>query len=196
MVAKKPGDGRRKRGERTRFAVADALISLYEEGSLRPTAAMVAQRAGVSTRLVHHHFRDRETLLDAAANRQMARTAKYVEPVPLDQPLSSRLETFVRVRTRLLEAIGPIRRAAMAEAPFSQVIKQRLAAFRAAKREQVALAFGLELDGARSGDQLVALCAVASWSMWEELRANQGLSVARARRVMQASLATLLGSWQ
>ncbi len=195
-MSKAVPDGRLERGKRSRLAVADALIALYSEGVSRPTAAEVAERAGVSTRLVHHHFRDREELFRAAADRQRERTAKYVEPVALDQPFEGRLEAFVRVRTRLLEAITPIRRAALTEAPFSEVITRHLDAFRAAKREQVGLAFAPELDGKRSGDQFAAVCAAASWSTWEELRAHQGLSVARARRVMQASIETLLRGWQ
>ena len=36
----------------------------------------------------------------------------------------------------------------------------------------------------RRGDTAAALCAMASWSAWEALRAQQGLSVADARRVL------------
>ena len=51
-------DGRLARSARTRHAVVDALLDLLGEGDLRPTAARIAERAGVSLRIVFHHFED------------------------------------------------------------------------------------------------------------------------------------------
>ncbi len=58
-------DGRIARGERTRRKVAEALISLLEEGDTQPTAKLIAQRADVSLRLVFHHFEDMDALYRA-----------------------------------------------------------------------------------------------------------------------------------
>src|SRR5208282_909869 len=55
-------DGRLARSARTRHAVVDALLDLLGEGDLRPTAARIADRAGVSLRLVFHHFDDLEAI--------------------------------------------------------------------------------------------------------------------------------------
>ena len=57
-----PLDGRLARSARTRHAVVDALLDLLGEGDLRPTAARIAERAGVSldrksTRLNSSHRR-------------------------------------------------------------------------------------------------------------------------------------------
>lgn len=186
-------DGRVARAERSRRAVAEAVIELCAAGNSRPTAAQIASHAGVSLRLVHHHFRDREALFVAAADHQMARSAPLVDTVSPALPLHDRLDAFARSRARLLEAITPIRRAALTEALTSETVRRRLDAFRKIKRDQVAHVFAAELTS--GPDQLHAAATAASWSSWEELRAYQRLSVARARRVLRATLATILQRW-
>jgi AcrR family transcriptional regulator len=62
-------DGRATRAERTRIAVVDALLSLNEQGNLRPTAREIAAEAGVSLRSIYVHFDDVEALFIAAAIR-------------------------------------------------------------------------------------------------------------------------------
>ena len=62
-------DGRAARALRTRNRVVDALLDLVDEGDLRPSAADVARRAGVSLRSVFQHFDDLETLFRVAGER-------------------------------------------------------------------------------------------------------------------------------
>jgi AcrR family transcriptional regulator len=67
---------------RTRSAVIDALLALYEEGDLNPTAVRVAGRAGVALRTVYGHFADLESLYAEASERELARTLERVTTVP------------------------------------------------------------------------------------------------------------------
>jgi hypothetical protein len=63
------------------------------------------------------------------------------------------------------------------------------------QRDDVAAVFAGELAGleaAERGELTEALAAAVSPSTWEHLRASRGLSLARARAVMQRSLAALL----
>ncbi|NCV76101.1 TetR family transcriptional regulator, partial [bacterium] len=55
-------DGRVARSERTREAIAEALLELLEEGVLRPRAQEIAKRADVAVRTVFQHFDDMEGL--------------------------------------------------------------------------------------------------------------------------------------
>ena len=66
-------DGRTARAARNRQAVLDAVLALTEEGDLQPTARAVAERAGVATRSVFHHFTDLESMYADAAQTQMER---------------------------------------------------------------------------------------------------------------------------
>jgi len=106
-------DGRLARGERARGAIVDALLGLIDGGDLRPSAARIAARAGVSLRSVFQHFNDVESLFAAAASRQAERLAAHIGAVPDEGPLERRLGAFVRQRAKLLEAIAPVRRAAI-----------------------------------------------------------------------------------
>src|SRR5438477_2779518 len=85
-------DGRLLRSERARAAVVDALLALIEEGNLKPTAPQIAERAGVSLRLVFHHFRDLDDLFITAAERHISRVLPTVHPAPTTGPLPERLE--------------------------------------------------------------------------------------------------------
>ena len=74
-------DGRLARSARTRHAVVDALLDLLGEGDLRPTAARIAERAGVSLRLVFHHFDDVDAIYNELADRQAERVKPLTEPI-------------------------------------------------------------------------------------------------------------------
>src|SRR5215468_1968420 len=132
-------DGRLARGARARAAIVDALLALIEEGDLRPSAARIAERAGVSLRSVFQHFKDVESLFAAAADRQSERLAPLVARIPGDGPLARRLDAFVATRARLLDAIAPVRRAALLMEPFSREVRTRLGAFRRLKADEVRL---------------------------------------------------------
>ena len=112
-------DGRLARSVRARTAVVDALLDLIEEGDLRPTGPRIAERAGVSLRLVFHHFPDLETLFAAAAERQFERHYRALRPIPAAGPLAGRVAAFVHQRTRLLERITPGPPGSAAQEPFS-----------------------------------------------------------------------------
>ena len=195
VVAPHEMDGRIARGARARAAIVDALLGLIEAGELRPSAARIAERAGVSLRSVFQHFRDVESLFAAMADRQRERLAPLMDSVPGAGPLEKRLAAFVAARTRLLESIAPVRRAALLTEPFSRELGKRLGAFRRQKAEEVRRVFATELarrPPVARRRLLAALVAVSSWSTWQALRDHQGLSPAQARRVVHHMLGTLL----
>src|ERR1041384_7993999 len=97
------------RSERARAAVVDALLELFEQGDLRPTAERIAERAGVSLRLVFHHFTDLEALFAAAADRHLERVQPTLRTVAAEGPLEMRIQEFVAERARLYEKIAPVR---------------------------------------------------------------------------------------
>jgi TetR/AcrR family transcriptional regulator of autoinduction and epiphytic fitness len=190
-------DGRLARGERARGLVVEALLELVREGDLRPTAPRIAERARVSLRTVFHHFADLEAVFAAAADRQSENVRRLVVPIAGSGPRAARLDAFVQQRTRLLEAITPVRRAALLMEPFSKEIAARLADTRALGMTEVTRVFAPELDGrtpAARRELAAALHAASAFPTWETLRRHQGLPLPRARRVMRRMLAALLES--
>jgi AcrR family transcriptional regulator len=185
-------DGRTLRSLRTRTAVVDALLELIDEGEMRPTAPRIAERAGVSLRSVFQHFRDVEGLFAEATDRQLERIGALVRPLPTTGPLEDRLAAFVEQRVRIYEAVTPVRRAALAQEPFSEhavVARDRILAV---ARAELRRTFELELTD-QPPDLLEALDAAASWQVWEALRSHQGLDEDEARKVLARMLRALLG---
>jgi len=195
-AAQQGRDGRTVRAERTRQALVDAMLDLLYEGDLQPTAERIAERAGVSERSVFQHFADREALYQAVAMQQFERIMPTLRPVDLSRPLPDRIDAFVDQRSRLLEAVTPVRRAALLLEPSSEVVAGWLAKTRSAKASEVERIFRTELDALdepRRGAVLAALAAASAWTSWESLRAHQGISVDRARAAMREAVAALLG---
>lgn len=184
-------DGRTLRSLRTRTAVVDALLELIDEGDLRPPAPRIAERAGVSLRSVFQHFRDLEGLFSFATDRQLERIGALVRPLPTTGPLDERLDAFIDQRVTIYEAVTPVRRAALAQEPFSPHAVAARDRILAVARAELERTFAAELTGAPP-DHLEALDAAASWQVWEALRNHQGLDVDGARKVLRRLLHSLL----
>lgn len=188
-------DGRQARSQRTRAAVAEAMLDCFEEGILRPSAKQVAERAAVSTRAVFRHFDNMEALLEEAARLQIERVMRELPPVVTEGSLARRTEALVAHTARRNELIAPVRRAAILSEPFSRVIRDRLAWMRGVVRDQVRATFAAELDAlpeAVRRDRVAALRALLSFNHWEELRVHERLSATSASRVLQHAILTTL----
>jgi len=190
-------DGRQARSHRTRAAVAEAMLDCFEDGLLRPSAKQVAERAGVSTRAVFRHFDNMETLLEQAAELQIARVENRLPPIATEGSLDRRIDALVLHSVRRNEITSPVRRAALLSEPFSPVIRSRQGWQRATARKQVRRAFAFELGAlseAERSDRIVALRALLAASYWDELRRYDRLSVAAATRVLRDAVQRLLQS--
>src|SRR4051812_31352998 len=122
------------------------MRSLHQDGDLRPTAARVAERAGVSLRTVWQHFADLETLLVEAGRRDFEIALSYVSPIEQDQPLHGRVQQLVEQRSRLFEALAPVWRAARLQEPFSRQIQRNRDRLVEVGRAQLERVFAAELD--------------------------------------------------
>lgn len=191
-------DGRRARAARTREAIVVSALALIDAGELRPTAATIAARAGLSVRSVFQHFTDLEDLFVAVADRHVDRIASLYTGAVYEGDLASRIDAFVDHRARLYEAIAPIRRAAILQEPFSPVIASRLELARTLHRLDLERAFGDELRGTASGDDSLreALSAVTGFVVWDEMRRRSALDVPAACAAMRRAVTGLLAPAQ
>lgn len=195
-------DGRRLRAERNRTAVVEAILDLILAGDMQPSAATVAERAGVSLRSVFRHFEDLDQLLLAAVARHRERTARlWAAPTPASGSQSDRVAALVHQRCRYHEETLPVRRAAEFKATTSAVLRDQLAIGTAFMRHQVGELFEPELaavadshGAAARRDLLDGLDVGASWETWSRLRLRQGRSADRAARVVSRILTALLTS--
>jgi AcrR family transcriptional regulator len=192
---RKQRDGRTVRAERTRRALVDALLALLNEGRLRPTAAEIAERAGVSERSVFQHFPDREALLEAVAREQYERVMPTIRPVDASLSLPARIDEFVAQRAALYERASGVRRAALLMEPESDVVAGWLTTVRRAGAAEVERVFRREIEATPADEReplRAALVAACAWGTFEALRFHQGLSVGRTRGALRTMVARLL----
>jgi AcrR family transcriptional regulator len=184
-------DGRVLRGERTRTAIVEALLQLLEQGETRPTARMIAARAGVSVRSIFQHFDDLEGLYGDLVTVQAARVQPLVDALSDSGDVEARIDDIVRQRSELFEAIAPMRHAVGTRARHSAVLARRIRELSETLHRQVGDQFSHELAG-QGADLTLALDVICSFESWDRLREHHGLDVAGAAEVLRSSLRRLL----
>lgn len=192
-------DGRRLRAARNRDAVVAAVLSIIREqgGGPIPGAAEVADRAGVSERTVFRHFADLDSLFLAAASQQRPVLAGYLAQRPDMKELEKRIASVVRLRSRMFEEIGPIRRVAMRFAERHGSVARIVNEANRAGRQQLAEVFAPELAQAGRAKSLVLdqLEIATSWGTWETVRLELQGGPEKARKLMSTMMTTLLASY-
>ncbi|HVC14217.1 MAG TPA: TetR/AcrR family transcriptional regulator [Acidimicrobiales bacterium] len=190
------GETPKERGEQTRARIADALLGLIAERELPPTAKEVAAVAGVSVRLVFHHFEDMDALYGVVAQLQIQRHWVSVRPIAGDLPLDERISRTVAQRAKLFDTVSPVRRKAVSLASRHPDIAEGLELSNSMLRAWIEETFATELRAASRGrrELLAGLDAAGSWETWERLRNVQGLPAAAARRVVGRTMQALLAA--
>jgi AcrR family transcriptional regulator len=189
-------DGRLARGRRTRRNVADALMALLREGDPDPTAKAVAARAGVSLRLVFHHFADMDDLYHFVAALQLRQLWSGLPRPDADLSLAARVDRTVAHRAVLFEEASPVRHALARRATSSPAVAQALAAADALLLESLRATFAPELRAlgpVGRNEYLCALDGASSWELWGRLRSGPdgGVGAQVARRIMTRMLTVL-----
>ncbi|MBV9484493.1 MAG: TetR/AcrR family transcriptional regulator [Frankiaceae bacterium] len=190
-------DGRLARSARTRLAIVDAMRALNHAGDLRPTAARVAERAGVSLRTVWQHFDDFESLLLEAGQRDFEIVMRHVTPIDPSLPLEDRIDALIEQRARTFADLAPVWRAARLQEPFSVEIRRSRDRLVRAARDQLQRVFATELARLPDVDHvrtLDALTLVTNWSAWEATRTELGLSPEQAAATIRVLLRELLAA--
>jgi AcrR family transcriptional regulator len=187
-------DGRVARGQRTRRNVAEALMELLRAGETDPTAKTVARRAGVSLRLVFHHFADMDDLYQFVATLLLRRQWADMPQLSTRLTLATRIERTVAHRAALFEETSEIRRALVCRAPHSPAVREAFAAADNLFLQDLQATFAAELDALATSvraEYIGAMETGTSWEAWDRLRTTSGVPVRGARRVMALMLEKL-----
>jgi len=184
-------DGRVARGARTRYSIVEATIDLIESGNPRPTSRQVAAAAGVSVRLVFHHFDDVEMLYLDAVELQSSRTRSLIGIIPPHGPVGLRVAAICHQRRQLFEAIAPVLTAALARTGNRYDL---LADRRALLRHQLVVGLRPEIlsRGPSAPVLLESLDVAAGWQSWTSLRVEARRSADEAEQVMAYTIIGLL----
>lgn len=193
-------DGRHERSRRTRKAILGALLDLIDEGNLEPTAAEIAERAGIAVRSIRQHFTSREALFLAASEAHAQRIAPPSDGVDPTLPLAERIAAFAEVRGRELEATARVRRAASAHGGMertkagerSAIVRATDSTWRRRRREVLDL-FQREIEAPGAAPHLAdALDLATHGRTWDTMRETLALSRTEATALLRTHLAALL----
>jgi AcrR family transcriptional regulator len=187
-------DRRAARGSRTRTFLLDATIELIDGGNPSPRARQVAAHAGVSDRLVFHHFTDLDQLFTQAVERRASQFSALTSVIPAHGPAEVRIRVIARQRRRLFEALGPVLRAAYARLPATAALTKVLVHQRGLLRHQLEVVLRPEIAAraAQAPEALETLHVITGWHCWSSLRFESGHSPDRAEQITVFTLDRVL----
>ena len=167
-------DGRRERSLASRRKILEAMVDLVAAGNPDPSAAAVADKAGVGLRSVFRHFQDKESILREIDDR-LATVYRPILTAPYQsEDWQGRLDELIERRCAVNEAVVVFR--------LSGVLARYRSAFVVEKaRELHANEKGLLDDilpdqfqtGTRDG---LSIMVATSFDTWRFLRQDEGLS--------------------
>ncbi|UKK85829.1 TetR/AcrR family transcriptional regulator [Sphingopyxis sp. BSN-002] len=175
-------DGRRERSRSSHKRIVEAMMALIEGGDLMPSAARVAEEAGVGLRTVFRHFDDMDSLYREISQIIGERIWPVVTAPYPDNDWRANLRDLTRRRVRVFETMLPYRLAANIKRYQSPYLLGQYAQVVTMERELVLRL----LPGEVNGDLyfVEALCAALSFQNWRAIRQDQGLSVEDASAVV------------
>ncbi len=186
-------DGRRERSRSSRAKIVQAMFDLVARGDVAPSAARVADHAGVGLRTVFRHFDDMDSLYREMSERIEAQVRPLVTMPFTGATWRERLLELTERRAQVFEAILPHRISANLKRYQSAFLMQdyvRLLKFERRRVEAL-------LPPAILADKIVleSLHVALSFQSWRLLRHDQGLHPKQAakvtRHLVEAVLAQL-----
>jgi len=183
-------DGRRERSRSSRARIVAAMLDLIDRGDLSPSAARVAEEAGVGLRTVFRQFDDMDTLY-----REMSETiAERVMPIVFAPYAGKDWRADVRDlaarRARVFETMLPFRLAANIKRYQSPFLMGQYGQVVALERDLLFRLLPDTMIADRVGRE--ALCVALSFQTWRALRHDQGLLVDEAGAVVAQMVEALI----
>lgn len=195
--------GTTERGRDSQRRIADALVELVVGGDPAPTARAIAERAGVSLRLVFHHFESLEDVYRLAVVRLTVQHVDTLVPVEARRPLAERIDQTVRRWARVYEEVGSMWRAANSLGATMPSLPPALALGDAVLAEHLRETFASEIEtstsaagatGSAPEEVFQLLYAVLSFEAWDRLRRVQALTTSGVRRALVFAVTALLSA--
>ena len=191
-------DGRHRRAQANREAIVEALVSLYADGYVDPSAAEIAERAGVSERSLFRHFDDIDDLCHTAFvvqwKRLADRTRLLVAPTA---STDEKIAAVVEQRVGLYLDMMNVMRITRMHAVRNDTVLRHVQSSRKELRKQIERLFASEcevLPTEKAKSLLLTINAVLSFEHVEQLRVDQGMPTSRIVSSLRAALSSLFGN--
>ena len=183
-------DGRKHRSQKSQARIVNAMLELVAQGNLEPSADQIADIAKVGRRSVFRHFKDMDTLYREMTN-SIAMTMGSIVLQPFQAAdWAGRVLELVDRRAVGFEKMKPFLLAGQVHRHRSPYLKASHAQFVQMLR-QILLGL-LPKEIARNADLVDALDMLLSFETWSRLRDDQGLGIAKAKRVLKGAIQSLL----
>ncbi|WP_084398707.1 TetR/AcrR family transcriptional regulator [Henriciella aquimarina] len=192
VVASNPPDrdGRKARSERSRLQIVDALFALIQDGEMEPSAASVAEQAGVGLRTVFRHFEDMDGLYREMTERLEAEILPIVMTPWQSSEWHDRLRELVARRAGIYERILPLKVASNLRRFSSPHLMNAYRRFLTMERAGL---MGILPDDIKADETLLgALEMLTGFQAWRRMRQDQELSAEAAEAVILRTVEALL----
>ena len=184
-------DGRKHRSQKSQARIVNAMLELVAQGNREPSADQIADIAKVGRRSVFRHFNDMDTLYREMTD-SIARSMGSIVLQPFQAAdWEGRILELVDRRAVGFEKMKPFLLAGQVHRHRSPFLKASHAQFVQTLRQILLGLFPKEI--ARNADLVEALDMLLSFETWSRLRHDQGLSIARSKRVLKQAIRSILG---
>jgi AcrR family transcriptional regulator len=185
-------DGRKRRSERSREQIIEAMFELVSGGELDPGAARIAEVANVSLRTVFRHFEEVDGLYLEMNRRVKAEVMPIVQAPFQSSNWRDMVLELVERRSEVFERVLPFRVCGSIRRFRSEFLMQGHQDFVAMER---AILDSVLPEEVRTDVVLEAgFDAVLGFDTWRRLRQDRGLSVQDARATMRKLVDALLAA--
>lgn len=179
-------DGRRERSRSSRSRIVAALLDLVGKGDVSPSAARVAEVAGVGLRSVFRHFEDMDALYREMGEVVEARVLPLILQVPAGATWKAKMLDLAERRAKVFETIMPYRISGNLrrfESPYLMQDYRRML-----RLEGETVEAHLPPSVKADGDGARGLNVILSFQTWRLLRHDQELPVDEAHAVVRRLL--------
>lgn len=188
-------DGRHRRARANREAIVEALVSLYADGHVDPSAAAIAERAGVSERSLFRHFDDIDDLCHTAFVVQWKRLADRTRlSVSATSSTDEKIDALVEQIVGLYLDMMNVMRITRMHAVRNDTVLRHVQSSRKELRKQIERLFAPECEHATSNNAKILLLtanALLSFEHVEQLRVDQGMPTSRIICSLRSALSLL-----
>jgi AcrR family transcriptional regulator len=174
-------DGRRERSRASRRRIVEAMMELMASGDLNPSAARVAEEAGIGLRTVFRHFDDMDALYAEISETIAGRVMPIATAPYATDDWRANVRELAKRRVRVFEVMLPFRLSANIKRYQSPFLMGQYARVVTLERDLLLRLLPAPVLARRI--MVEALCAALSFQTWRALRHDQSLSVEDASAV-------------
>ncbi len=185
-------DGRRERSRSSRARIVAAMLELIAKGDFSPSAARVAEVAGVGLRSVFRHFEDMDALFREISDTIEDRVLPIINQPPKGDTWQERLIEIAERRAKVFEMMMPYRLSAEVKRLQSPYLMQNYRRTLQLEGESIDAHLPEHIAADILGTQ--AIKVILCFQTWRYLRDDQQLPVQQAKAVIKRMLSDSLAA--